>query len=44
MKSSHRAIDDMISQGSSILDSLKNQHMNLKGVRRKIIDVGQTVS
>lgn len=43
MQNSHRAIDDMIAQGSSILGSLQTQHMSLKGVRRKIIDVGQTV-
>uniref|UniRef100_A0AC34GRD0 Golgi SNAP receptor complex member 2 n=1 Tax=Panagrolaimus sp. ES5 TaxID=591445 RepID=A0AC34GRD0_9BILA len=43
MQNSHRAIDDMIAQGSSILGSLQTQHMSLKGVKRKILDVGQTL-
>lgn len=35
----NRHVDDMLSQGSSILENLHGQHMSLKGVRRKILDL-----
>uniref|UniRef100_A0A914EFI2 Golgi SNAP receptor complex member 2 n=1 Tax=Acrobeloides nanus TaxID=290746 RepID=A0A914EFI2_9BILA len=43
LRQSHSAVDDMIAQGSAVLESLKLQHMNLHGVKRKILDVGQTL-
>uniref|UniRef100_A0AC34PX56 Golgi SNAP receptor complex member 2 n=1 Tax=Panagrolaimus sp. JU765 TaxID=591449 RepID=A0AC34PX56_9BILA len=43
MKHSHRAIDDMIAQGSAILTNMKEQGLNLKAVRTKILDIGQTL-
>uniref|UniRef100_A0A7E4ZRZ3 Golgi SNAP receptor complex member 2 n=1 Tax=Panagrellus redivivus TaxID=6233 RepID=A0A7E4ZRZ3_PANRE len=43
MKNSHRAIDDLISQGQAVLGNIREQGMNLKGVRRKVLDVGQTL-
>ncbi|CAB3401174.1 unnamed protein product [Caenorhabditis bovis] len=43
LQSSHRSLDDLISQGSSVLENLQFQHANLKGVRRKILDVGKVL-
>ncbi|CAI5454034.1 unnamed protein product [Caenorhabditis angaria] len=43
LHTSHNHLDDLINQGSAVLDSLRSQHMNLRGVRRKILDVGQAL-
>uniref|UniRef100_A0A1I7XJH4 Tektin n=1 Tax=Heterorhabditis bacteriophora TaxID=37862 RepID=A0A1I7XJH4_HETBA len=40
LHSSHRAVDDLISQGVAVLETLRSQHINLRGVRRKIMDIG----
>lgn len=40
LSSSNRQVDDLIGQGVAVLESLRSQHMNLRGVRRKILDVG----
>ncbi|CEF63224.1 Probable Golgi SNAP receptor complex member 2 [Strongyloides ratti] len=41
--SSHRGIDDLIDQGSAVLEQLKMQGLNLRGVKRKILDIGSTL-
>ncbi|CAJ0596030.1 unnamed protein product [Cylicocyclus nassatus] len=43
LNSSNRQVDDLISQGVAVLDSLRSQHMNLRGVRRKIMDIGSAL-
>ncbi|CAI2357616.1 unnamed protein product [Caenorhabditis sp. 36 PRJEB53466] len=43
LQSSHNHLDDLLNQGSAVLESLKMQHLNLRGVRRKIMDVGQAL-
>ncbi|VDO27023.1 unnamed protein product [Haemonchus placei] len=40
LSSSNRQVDDLISQGVAVLESLRSQHMSLRGVRRKILDIG----
>ncbi|CAI4224113.1 unnamed protein product [Auanema sp. JU1783] len=40
LHSSHNQMDDLISQGAAVLESLKSQGMGLKGVRRKMMDIG----
>ncbi|ETN78896.1 hypothetical protein RB195_007719 [Necator americanus] len=40
LNSSNRQVDDLISQGVAVLESLRSQHMNLRGVRRKMMDIG----
>ncbi|KHJ93232.1 vesicle transport v-SNARE protein [Oesophagostomum dentatum] len=43
LNSSNRQVDDLISQGVAVLESLRSQHMNLRGVRRKIMDIGSAL-
>uniref|UniRef100_A0A8R1DWU8 Golgi SNAP receptor complex member 2 n=1 Tax=Caenorhabditis japonica TaxID=281687 RepID=A0A8R1DWU8_CAEJA len=43
LQTSHTHLDDLLSQGSAVLESLKSQHLNLRGVRRKMLDVGQAL-
>jgi hypothetical protein len=43
LKQSHSALDDLLAQGEHTLRNLKEQHFELKGVKRKILDVGQMV-
>jgi len=43
MQRSHRQIDDMIAQGSAILTNMREQGLNLKAVRTKILSIGQTL-
>ena len=40
LQHSNRAVDDLISQGVNVLSGLRDQHMNLRGVRRKMLDIG----
>lgn len=43
MNNAHQGVDDMISTGSSILDSLRNQRELLKGARNRMISIGSTL-
>lgn len=43
MNSAHRGVDDMLSTGSNILSSLKNQRELLKGARNKMVSIGNTL-
>ncbi|WKX89297.1 hypothetical protein Q1695_008724 [Nippostrongylus brasiliensis] len=43
LNASNRHVDDLISQGVAVLDSLRSQHMSLRGVRRKIMDIGSAL-
>uniref|UniRef100_A0A0N4Z0N8 Golgi SNAP receptor complex member 2 n=1 Tax=Parastrongyloides trichosuri TaxID=131310 RepID=A0A0N4Z0N8_PARTI len=40
---SHRGIDDLIDQGSAVLEQIRLQGINLRGVKRKILDIGSTL-
>ncbi|GMR33319.1 hypothetical protein PMAYCL1PPCAC_03514, partial [Pristionchus mayeri] len=40
LTSSNRHVDDLISQGQSVLDSLHSQHANLRGIKGRFRDVG----
>uniref|UniRef100_A0A914L4C4 Uncharacterized protein n=1 Tax=Meloidogyne incognita TaxID=6306 RepID=A0A914L4C4_MELIC len=41
LRHSNNALDELLAQGEYTLQNLKEQHHELKGVRRKIFDVGQ---
>lgn len=43
MTNAHQGVDDMISTGSNILTSLKNQRDLLKGARNRIVSIGSTL-
>ncbi|PAV68348.1 hypothetical protein WR25_26959 [Diploscapter pachys] len=43
LHNSHRQMDDLIGQGAAVLENLRSQHLNLRGVRRKIMDIGSTL-
>lgn len=43
MNNAQRGVDDMISTGSSILASLRNQREMLKGARNKMVSIGSTL-
>lgn len=43
LQNANRYVDDMLSQGGTILENLHGQHMSLKGVRKKILDVANTL-
>ncbi len=43
LKQSHSAVDDLIAQGMGVLGSLRHQHDSLRGARRKVVEIGQTV-
>lgn len=43
LRHSNNALDELLAQGEYTLQNLKEQHHELKGVRRKIFDVGQLV-
>ena len=40
---SHRGIDDLLAQGSSMLDNLREQRYTLKGLRKKMLDMASTL-
>jgi len=39
----HRNVDEMLGGGNSILENLRSQRANLKGVHKKILDVANTL-
>ncbi|KAL3096919.1 hypothetical protein niasHS_002635 [Heterodera schachtii] len=43
LKQSHNAVDDLIAHGNSVLTSLRHQHLGLKDVKRKMLDIGQVL-
>ena len=43
MNSAHSNVDEMISTGGNILDSLRNQREMLKGARNKMMTIGNTL-
>uniref|UniRef100_A0A1I7SMR9 Golgi SNAP receptor complex member 2 n=1 Tax=Bursaphelenchus xylophilus TaxID=6326 RepID=A0A1I7SMR9_BURXY len=43
MKGAHRGVDDLIGNAESVLATLKSQHFNLKGVRKAVHSIGQTL-
>ncbi|XP_062562074.1 probable Golgi SNAP receptor complex member 2 [Armigeres subalbatus] len=43
MQNAHRGVDEMLWTGSNILDGLRNQRETLKGARKRILDVGNTL-
>lgn len=43
MNNAHRGVDDMISTGSTVLESLRNQRELLKGARNKMVSIGSTL-
>ncbi len=40
---SHRGIDDLLSHGGAMLDSLRGQRESLKGIQKKMLDVASTL-
>ena len=43
MQNAHRGVDEMLSTGGSVLDSLRNQRELLKGARNRMISIGNTL-
>uniref|UniRef100_A0A182P786 Golgi SNAP receptor complex member 2 n=1 Tax=Anopheles epiroticus TaxID=199890 RepID=A0A182P786_9DIPT len=43
MQNAHRGVDEMIWTGSNILDGLRTQRETLKGARKRILDIGNTL-
>jgi len=43
MGDTHRQLDDLLGHGSSILDSLRDQHGTLKSARKKVLDIMNTL-
>jgi hypothetical protein len=43
LRQSNSALDELLLQGENTLRGLREQHYELKGVKRKILDVGQIV-
>uniref|UniRef100_A0A0K8TS74 Putative golgi snap receptor complex member 2-like protein n=1 Tax=Tabanus bromius TaxID=304241 RepID=A0A0K8TS74_TABBR len=43
LNNAHKGVDEMIHTGSNVLDSLRNQRETLKGARRRILDMGNTL-
>ncbi|XP_029731092.1 probable Golgi SNAP receptor complex member 2 [Aedes albopictus] len=43
MQNAHRGVDEMLWTGSNILDGLRNQRETLKGAKKRILDVGNTL-
>jgi len=43
LNNAHQGVDDMISTGSNILESLRNQRDLLKGARNKMMSIGSTL-
>jgi len=43
MHSAHRGVDEMLSTGSNIMDSLKFQRDMLKGARTRMVTIGNTL-
>lgn len=43
MNNAHQGVDEMLSNGGNILDSLRNQREMLKGARNKMVSIGNTL-
>uniref|UniRef100_A0A915PTL2 Golgi SNAP receptor complex member 2 n=1 Tax=Setaria digitata TaxID=48799 RepID=A0A915PTL2_9BILA len=43
LQSSHNTVDELISHGSAILEQIRSQGIGLKGIKRKVLDIGQTL-
>lgn len=43
MHNAIRGVDDMLHQGSSVLDNLRSQRLTLKGAHKRLIDIGNTL-
>lgn len=43
MQGAHKGVDDMLSTGNNIMDSLRNQRDLLKGARTRMITIGSTL-
>lgn len=43
LHSSHNAIDELISHGSVLLEQIRSQGIGLRGIKLKIVDIGQMV-
>ncbi|EAT43333.1 AAEL005217-PA [Aedes aegypti] len=43
MQNAHRGVDEMLWTGSNILDGLRNQRETLKGAKKRILDVSNTL-
>ncbi|CAL2049068.1 CBN-MEMB-1 protein [Caenorhabditis brenneri] len=43
LHSSHNRLDELISQGSAVLDNLKSQHFSLRGVSQKMHGIGKAL-
>lgn len=43
LKSSHSAVDDLINHGSAVLEQIRMQGMGLRGVKRKVLEIGNQV-
>ncbi|MCP9262953.1 Golgi SNAP receptor complex member 2 memb-1 [Dirofilaria immitis] len=43
LQSSQNSIDEIIGHGSAILAQIRSQGIGLKGIKRKVLDIGQTV-
>ncbi|VBB25882.1 unnamed protein product [Acanthocheilonema viteae] len=43
LQSSHTAVDELISHGSAILEQIRSQGIGLGGIKRKVLNIGQTV-
>uniref|UniRef100_A0A0M3ILW2 Golgi SNAP receptor complex member 2 n=1 Tax=Ascaris lumbricoides TaxID=6252 RepID=A0A0M3ILW2_ASCLU len=41
LHSSNTAVDELISHGTAVLEQIRSQGFNLRGVKRKILDIGQ---
>lgn len=44
LHSSNTAVDELISHGTAVLEQIRSQGFNLRGVKRKILDIGQQVN
>ncbi len=43
LQNANRGVDDLIHSGSSILDSIRDQGSRIKGARRRLLDIGNTL-
>ncbi|KAI6220687.1 hypothetical protein M3Y99_01596300 [Aphelenchoides fujianensis] len=43
LKQSNSALDELIANGTAVLDSIRAQGSNLGGIRRRVLDIGQTL-
>ncbi|XP_052866171.1 probable Golgi SNAP receptor complex member 2 [Anopheles cruzii] len=43
MQNAHQGVDEMLWTGSNVLDGLRSQRDTLKGARKRILDIGNTL-